>query len=446
MAFDWTNTFAMVGELIQSTNVYLAWYSSIDTRQSQTIGDYVTAGRYDLVADLPSKHEGFKNSVLSMVNTTVGMATSVLTHRDLVIANLPLGGSTDLNSVLSALHAQMITDSKSVTANTVTISSVTATVANATAGTALVNGVLDGYNAPGNGMMKIPSYNGLTSELSYGDTVTLKCITDSESGNVSEGSEVFQWLGSTPHNTQFGWLSTGSGTRGTISVANSYTYFANLEFESFTSNAPASWTIVSGTAGTHIFAESSSVKRGTYAFKITGDGAQATIQLTQALASGQSLIPKRRYLVTAWVKGTSSTGAGQLDIYFTGTGYTASSGEKITMDSTALSAATSYTLKSAYINMPAEIPDGLLLNIKVSGTLTSGKNVYIDGMTFSPVTYENGVNVAIIAGATKFLAGDTLVFTLSNNDNGVLQTWFRKAYGVQLVSSGSPNIADSLAT
>lgn len=446
MAFDWTNTFAMLGELIQSTNVFLGWYSSIDTRQSETIGDYVTASQYDLVADLPAKHEGFKSNVFSMVNTLVGMANSVLVDRDLVIVNLPLGGSSDVNSVLTAMHAQMLTDSKSVTANTVTVGSVTATTVNGTAGTALVDKVLDGFNAPGNGMMKIPTYNGLTSELSYADTVTLKCISDSESGNVSEGAEVFQWIGSAPHNSQFGWLSTGSGTRGSITVANSYTYFANLEFESFTSNAPASWTIAAGTAGTHIFAESSSVKRGTYALKLLGDGAQANITLTQTPVSGQTLYPKRRYAITAWVKGTSSTSAGQLDIYFTGTGYTASSGEKITMDATALSAATSYTLKSAYINLPAEIPDDFTLNIKVSGTLTSGKSVYIDGMTFSPVVYENGVNVVIVAGATKFLAGDTLVFTLANNDNGVLQTWFRKAYGVQLVSSGSPNIADSVAT
>jgi len=446
MALSYTNLFNILGEHVERVNEFRAIYTTIDTAESETEADYATASRYDLLAALPSMFKNFKTQVLSWISTVNAQATTALTDRDLVLKELPLGGATDVNTVLKYLFAQMILDSKTINRSSVTIGSVTRTVTNATAGTAVTSKVLDGYTAPMTGAMAISGYNGVDSELSFADTVTLRCVSDSETG-TSEGAEVFQWNGlPKPSFGQFGWESTGSGTGPSVTCLHSYSYFRNQDFEDFTTNAPDNWTIASGSAGTHIFENTSTPYHDDAGLKYTGDGAQATISITQTPTSSNSLIPLKRYCLSCRVKGEAATLAGTLTIQFEGTGYTAASSEKIELDATALSAQTSYDLEYFFINMPLEIPDDFKLVIKVTGTLTNAKSVYVDHLAFGPVTYENGVNVAIIAGATKFLKGDTLVFTISNNDAGVFQTWFRKMFLVQMPSSGAPNIADSLAT
>lgn len=447
MALSYSNLFACLGELVERCNEYVGWYTTLDSAQSETITDYQSAGRYDLLAAFPSIFKGQKQTVLGFVQTVNAQANVLLTDRDLVQVNLPLGGNASIDAVLKSLFAQMVTDSESITACTVTVGSVTMDTANANAGTVLTTKVLDGVNAPGTGFMAIPGYDGLDSELSYDDSVTLKCVTDSEMSGVTEGSESFQWIGlPKPSMGQWGWESTGSGASKSVAVLNSYAYFSNADFEDFTTNSPDDWTITAGTAGTHIFEDASTPHRGDAALKFTGDGSTATIAIKQVPSSSLPLIPNQRYCLACYVKGTAATLAGTLTIKFIGTGYTASSSEKIELDHTALSAQTSYGIESFFINMPDEIPDDLYLSISWGSTPTNAKSVYIDGLAFGPVVYENGVGVAIVAGADKFLVGDTGTFTIGNDDAGVFQTWFRKTYGVQMPSSGSPTRADSLAT
>jgi hypothetical protein len=85
------------------------------------------------------------------------------------------------------------------------------------------------------------------------------------------------------------------------------------------------------------------------------------------------------------------------------------------------------------------------LVIKWTGT-PSAHNIFIDGGGVAPVTYHNGVNFMVYAGTDKFIRNDRFSLTVSNDNNGVFQTFFRKTYGMQLPSTGSPTNADTLAT
>lgn len=444
MAINFTNLFTLLGKTIKAVNNRLAYYSELDTDEAAIESVYSAQSRYDLLADVPNTWLNFKNSVLSWIATLNAKTVQTLTDPVLVLANLPLGSSNSINQVLPYLIADMVTQSKSVAANTVTIGSVSTSSTNPSVGSLLTSKVLDGYSSPGSNLMACPTYNGLDSELSVDDSVTIVCTQDSEASGIAEGFEVFQWLGLPPAANQFGWNATGSGTGPSIKPLNAESYFTNLEFENFSTNTPTAWTLDSGSAGTQILKEATTVQRGTYALELLGDGSLATIQISQAPTV--ALVPLRRYCFAVWVQGTTATASGALTIQFEGTGYSASSSEKISMDATALSAATSWTLKHFFINMPREIPDDMKLVIKVTGTLTAAKSVFLDGACFGPVTFYNGINVAIVCGNDKFLVGDKFTFTTSNDDNGVIQTHFRKQFGVQLISSGSPNIADSLAT
>ena len=132
-------------------------------------------------------------------------------------------------------------------------------------------------------------------------------------------------------------------------------------------------------------------------------------------------------------------------VRFTGTGYTAGASEKIDIFCTALN--TSWTQYSFYINIPNVVPPDWAIDIGIYGAnLTAATQVNVDSMTITPVPYWGGVNAQIVAGSTPWVIGDNLSIPISNNDAGVFQTYFGNAYGVQLPTSGSPSISDSLAT
>ena len=445
MAINYTNLFTMLGKLVKSVNNVKTYYGELDTDVGAVQTAYSTYSQFNLLQRIPDTWRGFKENVYGWIGQINGQAFSLLTDRELILKELPIGSGASIQEVMPLLMANMVANSQHVTKSVVTIGSVTTTSVNASVGEAFVDGVLDGYTAPGAGMSPSKSYNGLTTQMAEDDTVSLICTQDSESGGTLEGYESFQWTGLPTNSGLYHYLSFGTGSNVTLQPLNSYTFITNGEFESFSTNTPTAWTIVSGTVGTHILKETSVVQRGSSSLKYTGDGTQATISISQAPVLSQ-LIPLKRYMVGVWVRGTSATANGTLTIQFEGTGYTAGATEKIEMDATALSAATTWSLKKFYINLPLEIPDDFKLVVKVTGTLTTAKSVYIDGLVLGPVNYVNGVNVAIVAGKDKFLKGDKFTFTLSNNDAGVFQTWFRKATGYQIPTDNSPAISDSLAT
>lgn len=443
MAIGYTNLFTMLGSIVKAVNRVNAYYAELDTDVAAVETAFGTNSQYALLSDAPSTWDGFKSSVLGWINQISSRGTRLLTDRDLVLEQLPIGSGTSIQKVIPLLTADMIAETETIEKSTVTLGSVTTVSTNATVGTLLVDAHLDGYTSPGNRFPAMESYDGVLSELAEDDTVVLKCITDSE-GEATEGQESFQWLGMPTKPSPYHWQDPGTGTGPQIRPLNAETYIANGEFETFSTNTPGSWTIDNGTAGTHIYQEASVTYRGDYALKLTGDGAQATIGISQ-VPSG-TLYPLKRYCVAVWVRGTAATLAGTLTIQFEGTGYTAGGTEKISLDATALSALTGYTLKWFYVNLPREIPDDLELVVKVTGTLTTAKSVYLDGLVMGPVNYIAGINAVIVAGTDKFLKGDTFTFTIANNDGGVFQTWFRKYLGYQLPSDATPSISDTLAT
>jgi len=447
MAITYADVFALIGEWVERSNEFKSLYTTIDGYQNEVMGDYSSQSQWTLAASIPDRFKGFKDGVRGWINIVNAEAFKVLTDNSLVVSQLPIGGSTDLDQIMTALWKAMIDDTATIKRSTVSLGSVTNTTSGSYSGQLLVSKVLDGFNAPGTGLKKNRLYSGVDSEVSCDDSVTVKCIQDSEmSSGVQEGGE--QWIAyGSPKVGWFDYGTEGSGmNRGlTTLTAGTSQWLINPDFESNSGNTPTSWTVDAGTVGTHIFTGTSTdAYRGSNALKITGDGSTATLGISQSVQA--SVDPRRRYLLAAWVKGQSSTAAGTLTIKFTGTGYTASSTEKIELDQTALSAATSYGLQYFWINFPAEIPSDLKLVITVTGTLTNAKSICIDGITFGPAVYENGVAMAIVAGSTKFLVGDQSTFTVTNNDAGVFQSWFRAATGYQLPSSASPSIADSYAT
>jgi hypothetical protein len=345
--------------------------------------------------------------------------------------------------VIAAFAKAMVDATESITPNTVTFGGVTASLVHASSGGyAYLDKVLDGVTSPHPGYPVIPAHVGLDSELALTDSMSLVCVADSETDGLTEGQEQFQWNGKPTAGHNYHWLDYGSGTGPVVTPIQAGGLMLNMEFQDFTSNLPDSWDLDTGTVVTHVDDDTSNFQRGDTSLKLTGDASLAAIQISQ---TNTSFVPLKRYAVGFWVKGNAGVSAGTLTIQFEGTGYTAGSTEKITMNAAALAAATVFTWKYFWVNMPAEIPDDFELVIKWTGT-PSAHSIYINGGGMQESTYFNGHTVMITAGSDPFIRGDSLVYTVTNDYAGVFQTAFAKTLGIQLQSDGSPTQADSLAT
>lgn len=446
MAVNYSNLFTGIGEYLQRINDFRGYYSDLDTDKSEIETDMNSIGRLDVYSGTPELFDQFKSGLLGWISSFRSKIDQLLTHRTTVLEELAVGNQSDVQMVLYNMIRDMNDNSQTVNRSTVAIGSVTSDCQNTDVGTAILGKVMDRVNAPVIGGKANPEYKDVDCELAVSsETMTFTCTTDSENG-ASEGGERWSWVGDPSSGDPFDWQNRGSGQGPSLTTLNSdSTWFSNLGFEEFTANAPDDWIIVSGTAGTHILEETgaSNIWGGSSGLELLGNGTLASIELTQEPTT--ALTPGKRYAFACWVKGNASLSAGTLTIQFTGTGYTPGSAEKIEMNLAALQAQTSFGLKYFFLNAPDDPPADFALQIKLSGT-PSAHSIFVDTMAFGPVVWHGGIHANIVAGKNKFLQGDRLKVSITNDEAGVFQTFFGKAYRVQLPSSGSPSISDGLAS
>lgn len=441
MTVNYTDLFENVGEYVERVNEFVTVMTNIGSGYLELAVDLETNGRFDVLEGEFTRFESFKADVLGWINQMKARVQVVLTHKATVLDELMYGNDTTFPSVIAALFTDMVTNTQSIAANTVTLGSVT--MSGSGSGLVIVSKVLDGFNPPSDGYPVVPGYNGIDSQLALTDDMALTCLSDSETSGLIEGNEQFQWAGRPSSGDNYSWLTFGTGSGPTIGTIQASTIMVNMGFDAFNTNVPSGWVLNLGTAGTHVREESGANAMKGSALRLTGNATIAEVNISQAV--GTSFSPNRRYMVGFWIKSDGSISAGNLTIQFEGTDYTAGVSEKIDLDATALAALTDYEWQYFWINMPEEIPDDMELVIKLDGT-PSANDVFIDYGGAKEATYFNGHCAVVVAGEDKFLIGDRAEYTVSNNYAGVFQTAFTKLYGFQLPSSGSPTQADSLAT
>ena len=454
MAVDYTSLFEDIGSLTRALNVFrgLALGSgTIDTRRSNIQTVLQSNGSVDDLDGVQESFDRMRDSAVGWAQEMGGRISARLRRRASILEELPgiTSASPSIFDVLIELHRDMALNSESIDASAVTLGTVNADAGNSGDGTVLLDKVLDRITPPLIGAPVVPQYKDLDSELATTETMTLTCVSDEDADGFPEGEEVFRWEG-TPGAGTLGWRTEGSGHNSNVPTLNSHNLVSNKDFESWSANVPESWDLDSGLAGTHVIQETTAadVFRGDSALRLAGDGSQATIQISQTLPA-RLLTPGRRYCLACQVKGQSGILAGALTIEFEspGGGYTAASSEKISMNAAALAAQTSYGIEYFYLTAPDTIPDDLELVIKITGTLTNAKAVRVDSLAFGPVSWGNGVNLVVVAGASQFTRADRFTFDITNNGAGTFQEMFRRLYRIQMPSDtgGLETQADSLA-
>ncbi|WP_147274268.1 hypothetical protein [Bremerella cremea] len=410
----------------------------------KAILDALNAGaQFVAVQGLSSDFEGWKVSVADQRGTLMSYALKRLQDPASVLRQID-AATNDQNEILRCVFQQMLTDSQTIQESSVSIGSVSAGSGNIGDGKVFTTDILDGISSPGaRSGITYPSmydYAGLKTELALpSESMTLECT------QADEAAE-FSWKGEYPDPLgPYGLGPEGSGEIGTVREIHDTTesILTNPDFEDFTTaNVPDGWDIVAGSAGTEIFENTNlaDVSHGLKSLKYTATGG-ASIEISQSI-SASSLTGKQRYLVSAQILADSGISSGTFLIQFEGTGYTAGSTEKIEIASASLP--TAFDTNAFFVTMPASIPSDFKLVIRWSGTPTSGKSVYIDDLGIAPVTYGGGIGLGIVRGPTLFGLGDRFTFSVSNTE-GVFQQAFREMFGIQLPSSSSPTISDTLA-
>lgn len=414
MSLDYTGSntgvFSRAGKVIKYVNAHLAdATTTLPAEVSAIMSLYESAGATTnglyvaQVGDLPDVYDSFKSFDVGIRQTLASYVDRALLDNDTVISQLPGPPNADVNSVLPALWQRMVLDGKTVNRSTVTLGSVTAVSGNQGNGTVLLTKVLDGYNPPLVGSVPNLAYNGVNSELAAtADTMTFACIADSMRDGLSEGAEQFSWTGSLFYG-QLDYRAQGSGPGPGVAVADAGSnLIVDGNFENWSSNSPTSWTLLAGTvAGTQIL-QGATVWRGSASLKLVGDGATATIGVTQAV-SPSTLNSRRRYLVACRIEGGSVPAAGSILINFTGTGYA----------------------KTA--------PTDEVQTLQISGTPTGGtyKVSYTGpyGGTQQTAGIAFNANAATVQAALRLLAGLECVVVTTNTGAPPNVTWNITFYG-----------------
>jgi hypothetical protein len=210
-----------------------------------------------------------------------------------------------------------------------------------------------------------------------------------------------------------------------------------------------------GSAGSTVYKESSTVAVGSTALKMASDGSTA-ICLQQELgtfSNGASVGIKPDGLygvgILARKSGTTSS-AGMLKVGLANASKSYSSNFTVAHGTLSASA---YGLHTGSFRVPLDVPDPIYFTIEQSTAFTNGTNVFIDGIVFAEMmeTAAGGVRFLIIPGATPFQIEDTFTVDVTNGDQGSMLRYmdrvfdlYRRGIFPPVNLAGSENIADSL--
>jgi len=362
--------------------------------------------------------------------------------------------SKDINTALTALIAQMKTDTQTVNKPTQTT-----TVTTAAGNT-------------GNGVVAASNTNPMGNQLDYmlADSVSITCSSDS-TGSATAGQEPFTVLGQTAEADLLFWdYPLGSGANTSISAINAAVgqganILNNSSFDTATvANTPDNWTIAVGTAGTSIFDETSSFITTGKQLRFHGNSNELTEiyqKFNQSSGGTSSNLAQRTvYCLNGWFK-TPVACTGTLIIELTDNSNVViqndqAVNQRFTLDISTLT--TSYVAHNFFFQTPLALPTATTpyrIRIRMSVGINSTNDLDIDHLSLTPATqlYPGGPYVACFSGSTAFITNDLFTLATTNKYDGLFQLYLERTLGLrnlgatfQIASSASPSINDNLIT
>lgn len=463
MAFSSTNYFTTIGKFIKHVNVWNGYLTALDTAKSDVSTVLNTYSLLDYFVPVPAQIDAFQAQVSGWIQQYIADVEAITLDETIVISQLPII-SKDIQTVLDAIIDYMTANAVHVTASVVTLGGSDVDIkkfkltpggaGNGLEGNVFVSRILDGINAPSNRAAAKDSYLELESMLATSCTIYGKCLSS------NPGQEVVQLFSELDSNNPYDDESEKPGTGPTLTNIESLNLVpSNYDFTNWSADNPVDWTLTGGVSGTD-WEDLSSSGEGPLRISTVGTYAKQKIG---------SLQRRRQYFFGAIFNNIGSTGSATMKFRVEN-----SDGSTVHKNFTSVTNADVTTDTFGYIYGFYAPDDSVNLDdiyvvFEYDAESNAGSSVDLYKVAISPVQFFNGLgfvfwNPLVVNPSTVYDLGvlTTSVDTagdppetqqdwygsiaIANNNAGVIQTFYRKAFGVQLPVDGSPSLSDSLAT
>lgn len=450
MAFDVTGFFTIVGRGIAGINEVVTCLSTLETAKSRIQTSLEEEGLHDLTAPLPGIFSSGQSSLTSIIQSVINFyGSTFFTDRDYVIENLPTS-NFDTASILGALYEYMVTNTETILASVVTIGgsdanwNATAVATTNIAPRLYATRTLDGVNSPGNGVVADARYVGIEGQLAKTTTIY------AEVTSVFEGQETAQIYSLAEETPPYVIQDEEPGVGPVYTNPEAVNLvLSNYNFSEYTSQTPNGWSVTGGVETTDWLDSSGS---GAGPLKVKTNNVKATQKL-------ENLEKNRMYYVgvlsSVLRSGGSTTGTVGVKIRNSAATVTYLSQQTNTI-ATSAADKEHYGIAYGFFYLPDSANlDDVYVEIQVTDAADSGGEfVKVRKCVLIPVTYYNGLGVVWWPHIRPNDGYNVDVVTLrercslacANNDSGLFQSFFRKAFNVQLPTSDSPTISEDLVT
>jgi len=300
------------------------------------------------------------------------------------------------------------------------------------------------------------------------ETISFNCYKDAQDKSVKSGTELFDIRGGTKYSNNDYRFPGGGGYYGrTPAISESISskrgecqqHLFNGGFESVVSNVPVNWTIATGTAGSDVESETTSVYRGSKALKITGNGSvlhKIEQQFGSIGGTTSTLKPDTVYVIAAAVKrGSVSMGSGGLNIECVDSGGTVlgAKGTNVRLTVACALLTTSYVRHSVTVRTPKDMPSNVTFRLNFDVAIPNTGEVFIDSVIMAPLKQlaPGGIYVGILAGSDDYAEDDKFDQPITNNQQGEWLTELDRFFDLHgsgicppVETDGTETIADSL--
>ena len=404
-------------------------------------------------APLINNGDGAAESLGLIYSTLLRTAENLLIEQVNADAKLP---DKNVKSALMELQRQMIATTKSFDGPDIGFGAASATSGNSGNGTITMG--LQPSVVYGAGVSEFPS--------TRAETLTFRCVKDSQNSDVVTGGERFTIEGEEPFgHTSYKWPGGTGLVRKEFTCITSAregkkapntNLLMNTQFKRFTGAVPNFFTVVSGASD--ISKETTVTRSGSAALQFTGDGS-TVCHIRQLLGSTTgspvSVLPDTTYLIAAAIRrdasDTPASGTLLFQIENSSGALLTTAGASPSLSVDVSSCSTSaWTMKYAVVRTPKVLPDPAYFAIKESSSasLPNTKIVYIDDVVMAPLEQiaPGGPFAAILAGDTPWKIDDSATVAVTNDGAGDYITEMDRAFGLYLNGIQFPMLYDGNET
>ena len=313
----------------------------------------------------------------------------------------------------------------------------------------------DGTANTGTCVLNIRGKNFYTSVTPFNEglvreTARIRCVGDKDAGGTA-GQETFEIIGQ-PERAGVEVYASEAGAGGgvTMNVAGDGGILTNGNFETLSTDCPASWTIENTAGiieGVHVLQSTDTVLRTTSnALQFVGScsgnqihGVYQTITPTPGIYTmgvwmlGSTLSVGTDIRVGLWNVDTCGWYANTL---------TATATIDVTQGSLTN---TDWTLHTKTVELTNPLPGTMYFKLKTTGLggaeyLANGEKVTFAEAVLTPPADYNGLLLTVLRGSSNPIVGDQWIMDVSNDHAGIYQTFFTRVFGRQLPSATANEI------